>query len=150
MQEVSNHTRSMSWPKQRLKKARNSDALSASARTTKRAVTGRSRRRRPVRSKIAKQKSQEGRKKRMNIRTKELLAVPICCTPASRRDWRAGSHQYTVNRDCMFGTLLTHQRPTLDYTSFRRLYHLAQSAICSTDWTVIAFTSRAPSGRPGL
>lgn len=108
MQEVSNHIRSMSWPKQRSRKARNSDALLASARITKKEVTGRSRRRRPVRSKIAKQKSQEGRKKRMNIRTKELLAVPICCTPASRQDWRVGSHQYTVNQDCMATNLRLH------------------------------------------
>jgi hypothetical protein len=44
----------------------------ASAKTTKKAVTGRNRRRRLARFKIVKQKSQEGQKKRMLIQTKKL------------------------------------------------------------------------------
>lgn len=108
MQEVSSHIKSMSWPEQRSRKARNSDALSASAKTTKKAVTGRNKRRRLARFKIVKQKSQEGQTKRMNIRTKETPAAQLCRIPAPLWNSMIGSHFYTVNQDCIFNPPHTH------------------------------------------
>lgn len=62
--EASSRIKFTSWPRQRSRRARNSDALSASARTTKKAATGKSRRKRRNKSKTVRPTSQDkhGRK----------------------------------------------------------------------------------------
>ena len=76
----------------------------------KKAVTGRSKRRRLARFKIAKQKSQEEQKKRRNIRIKQHPAARLCRFPAPRRNSmivtrslrtassKPSSHTHTTNK----------------------------------------------------